>query len=66
MFGALQPITRFLLIANVAIFGAQWLWPSLIDTFALWPIGSGFEPWQIPTWKSGAHRLQHDRPAEFR
>ena len=50
MFGSLQPMTRLLLIANVAIFGAQWLWPSLIDTFALWPIGGGFEPWQIVSY----------------
>lgn len=50
MFGALQPITRLLLIANVAIFAAQWLWPSLIDSFALWPIGDGFAPWQIVTY----------------
>jgi len=44
------PATLALILANVAVFGLQLL---LGDAFsaplALWPIGGGFEPWQIVT-----------------
>lgn len=50
MFSDLAPVTRNLLIANVAIFLLQMLTGNLLTPLALWPLGSGgFEPWQIVT-----------------
>jgi len=54
----LPPITRALLLANVAIFVLQQLaGPQMIALFALWPPGSpqypdapGFAPWQLLTY----------------
>ncbi|MCP1374452.1 rhomboid family intramembrane serine protease [Dyella lutea] len=47
---ALAPVTRNLLIANVAIFLLQMVMPGIAGWLALWPLGSGyFEPWQIVT-----------------
>jgi membrane associated rhomboid family serine protease len=61
----IPPVTRFLLIANVLIFGLQQLSGGSIDAhFALWPLGEtqllplpggsmipvGFEPWQLVTY----------------
>jgi len=46
----LPPVTRNLLIANVAVFLLQWLLPDLLDRCALWPLDSGyFGAWQIVT-----------------
>ena len=55
----MTPIVRWLLIANVAVFGLQQLSrDELLTHFALWPLGShylggavtvGFEPWQLIT-----------------
>lgn len=50
----LPSATRNLLIANVVVFLLQLLlqesMPSLVASFALWPLGSGyFEPWQVVT-----------------
>ncbi|AXQ31474.1 rhomboid family intramembrane serine protease [Solimonas sp. K1W22B-7] len=44
------PVTLFLLIANIAIFLLQ-LQASdgLIPRYALWPLGEGFQPWQLVT-----------------
>lgn len=50
MFAQLGPAVRGLLIANLLVFGLQWLWPQLIDVFALWPIGTAFEPWQLVSY----------------
>lgn len=60
MFGSLPPVTRGLLIANVAVFIAQLATGDrLIVTFGLWPIGTaaqydiglvGFQPWQLVTY----------------
>ncbi|MEZ5923789.1 MAG: rhomboid family intramembrane serine protease [Hyphomicrobiaceae bacterium] len=37
-----------LIIANIAVFAVQpLLGDSLIYTFALWPVGEGFGPWQL-------------------
>jgi rhomboid family protein len=57
---SLPPVTRFLIIANVAIYVAELVTGSLlIDLFALWPIGqepagggwaSRFYPWQLVTY----------------
>ena len=47
----LPPVTQALLLANVAIFFlGELLGPGLLSTFALWPIGNGFWPWQILTY----------------
>ena len=47
---SLPPVTRNLLIANVAVFLLQQVMPGLIGWLALWPLGSGlFEPWQVVT-----------------
>jgi membrane associated rhomboid family serine protease len=61
MFPSLPPVTRLLLIANVAVFLVQGLADdSLVIWFALWPFGSpaytgpempaGFLPWQLVTY----------------
>jgi len=50
MFSDLAPVTRNLLIANVAVFLLQMLTGNLLNPLALWPLGSGdFQPWQIVT-----------------
>ncbi|MGA9341557.1 MAG: rhomboid family intramembrane serine protease [Rhodanobacteraceae bacterium] len=54
----MPPVTRALLIANIAIYLLQMLTGNqLIIHFALWPIGPspygdvvGFEPWQVVTY----------------
>ena len=46
----LEPAIRLLLIVNLAVFGLQWWMPSLIDQFALWPLASNFQPWQLVTY----------------
>ena len=47
----LLPATQALLLANVAIFFlGELLGPGLLSTFALWPIGAEFRPWQIVTY----------------
>lgn len=45
----MPPMTRALLIANVAVFFlAPMLGPAFFGSFALWPLGSGlFMPWQV-------------------
>ncbi|MFM8481523.1 MAG: rhomboid family intramembrane serine protease [Gammaproteobacteria bacterium] len=50
MFGRLEPTVRALLLANLLIFAAQWVLPSLIDDFALWPLAAGFQPWQLVSY----------------
>ncbi len=47
----LPPVTRNLLIANVAVFLLQQVMgETMMQYFALWPLGSGlFEVWQIVT-----------------
>ena len=48
----LPPATQALLLLNVGIFFLEQLTgTSLIEWFALWPIGSGhFWPWQVVTY----------------
>jgi membrane associated rhomboid family serine protease len=52
----MPPVTRFLLIANVAVFLLQISGVPTIDVFALWPPSSpelnspGFAPWQLVTY----------------
>lgn len=58
MFQQLAPVTRFLIIANVAVFGLQYVMGNvLILNFALWPFGDSlysraptFEVWQLVTY----------------
>ena len=60
MFSSIPPITRALLIANVAVFLAQqFSQDTLFVWFALWPLGAssfspgmpvGFLPWQLVTY----------------
>jgi membrane associated rhomboid family serine protease len=48
---SLPPLTRTLIIVNVAVFFVQAFEPeTLVGLFALWPIGPGFAPWQIVTY----------------
>ena len=48
---SMPPLTRILIIANVAIFIADLVADELlIGLFALWPIGPGFAPWQLVTY----------------
>jgi membrane associated rhomboid family serine protease len=48
MFPRLLPVTRNLLIANVAVYLLQLMLGGTLETwFALWPIGHGFMPWQL-------------------
>ena len=53
----MPPVTRALILANVAIFLLQGLAPQIIVPFALWPlatssmaIGASFAPWQLVTY----------------
>ena len=47
----LPPVTQALLLANVALyFLGDLLGPGVLSLFELWPIGSGFWPWQIVTY----------------
>src|SRR5690349_1341921 len=54
----LPPVTRALLIANIAVYLLQMLaGEALIVHFALWPLGAsmyenvaGFQPWQVVTY----------------
>ena len=51
MLANLPPATRALLLTNVGVFLLQLLiGPLLSQWFALWPIGAGFEPWQLVTY----------------
>jgi membrane associated rhomboid family serine protease len=52
MFGSIPPVTRALILANVAVFLLQGLAGNAIITwFALWPLGSGlFHAWQLVTY----------------
>ena len=72
MFASVPPVTRLLLIANIAVFIVQaYADDSLIILFALWPFGApaytgsqtpaGFLPWQLVTYSflhgNGLHLL---------
>ena len=50
MFG-LPPVTQSIIIANVLVFLLELTFGnSLISSFALWPLGSQFQPWQLLTY----------------
>ncbi|MEP7056960.1 MAG: rhomboid family intramembrane serine protease [Caldimonas sp.] len=47
----LQPVTRALLLINVAMFFLlPMLGPGVYSALALWPIGTNFLPWQVVTY----------------
>ncbi len=51
MFPSLPPITRALIITNVAVFLLEWLFREpMLTQLALWPIGPLFHPWQLITY----------------
>lgn len=46
----MTPVTYLLLVANLLIFGLQMQsGDAMLQRFALWPLQSGFAPWQIFT-----------------
>jgi membrane associated rhomboid family serine protease len=49
---AMPPVTRALILLNVALYVLERLYPELmIGLFALWPLGSPmFRPWQLLTY----------------
>lgn len=47
MFERLGPATTILLLTNVLVFLMQGVVPQVIFQFALWPLGYGFELWQL-------------------
>jgi len=52
VFGNLPPVTRGLILANVAVFLLQSMGGGAMTQYlALWPLGSGgFQPWQVVTY----------------
>jgi membrane associated rhomboid family serine protease len=51
MFPAIPPATRTLILINVAVFLLQqYAGDPIAQLFALWPLGSGFRPWQLITY----------------
>jgi membrane associated rhomboid family serine protease len=51
MFRTLPPATRAILLANIVVYLLELFAPdSLTTTFALWPPGPLFHPWQVVTY----------------
>lgn len=51
MFPSLPPITRGLIVANIAVFLLEFLFGErMIALLALWPIGPLFHPWQLVSY----------------
>jgi membrane associated rhomboid family serine protease len=50
MLAQLGTATRGLLLANLLVFAWQSFNPRTLVDFALWPLGYGFEPWQLLTY----------------
>ena len=51
MFRTLPPATRAIIVANVVVFLLELFAPdALTRTFALWPVGPLFHPWQVVTY----------------
>ena len=46
----MPPLTTILIAANAAVFLLQQILPSLVPALALWPVGAGFQPWQLLTY----------------
>jgi membrane associated rhomboid family serine protease len=43
-------LTTLLIAVNAAVFLLEQAAPGIVSAFALWPIGAGFEPWQLLTY----------------
>ena len=43
-------LTTLLIAVNAAVFLLEQAVPGIVPAFALWPIGAGFEPWQLLTY----------------
>jgi membrane associated rhomboid family serine protease len=51
MFSSLPPVTRAIILANVAVFLLQQVAPdAMLTLFGLWPLGPLFKPWQVLTY----------------
>ena len=51
MLNSLPPATRAIIAANVIVFLLQlYSGATLLQQFALWPLGTRFQPWQIVTY----------------
>ena len=50
MFASLGPGVRALLLLCVALFALEPLKPGVLDALALWPMGAGFQPWQVVSY----------------
>jgi len=50
MFASLPPITRGIILANVAVFLLQSAARLDLSALALFPLGEGFQPWQLVTY----------------
>ena len=60
MFPRLPPVTRAILIANVVVFLLQIITSHALDNlFALWPLGTLFQPWQVVTYAFLHANLMH-------
>jgi membrane associated rhomboid family serine protease len=46
----MPPVTTLLIAANAAVFLLLLAAPGLMTPFALWPVGAGFQPWQLLTY----------------
>jgi membrane associated rhomboid family serine protease len=44
------PLTTVLIAINAAVFLLQQGVPGLLPLLALWPVGAGFQPWQLLTY----------------
>jgi len=43
-------LTTLLIAVNAAVFLLEQAVPGIVPAFALWPIGAGFQPWQLLTY----------------
>lgn len=59
MFASLGPGVRGLLLACLACFAAEPIWPGGLDALALWPLGAGFQPWQLVSYSFLHGNLLH-------
>lgn len=55
----LPPVTQALIIANLVIFLFESVVGGLFTTFALWPLGPMFAPWQLITYAFLHGNLTH-------
>jgi membrane associated rhomboid family serine protease len=46
----MPPVTTLLIAANAGAFLLLLAAPGLMAPFALWPVGAGFQPWQLLTY----------------